>query len=290
MLWKRKLQLYGGDLRMLRLAELFAQEKYMVFLYGQSLYFQGKAKSNQLKECATLEECISQSDLIVSGVPFTKDEKIVMAPFAKQEIEVSDIYKNLENKVFVAGGIPKWFYANGTIQIFDLLECEELTILNAIPTAEGAIKIAIEETERTIHESNILVLGYGRIGKILCKRLKALGANIYCAARKSADRTWIKEEKCMPITFEEIEKYGSRLDMIINTVPKIVLTEDSLKVLPNHCIYIELASAPGGVDKIAAEMYNIRVIMAQGIPGKIAPATAARYIKGVIEKYVGGKT
>lgn len=41
---------------------------------------------------------------------------------------------------------------------------------------------------------------------------------------------------------------------------------------------------PGGVDKIKAEMYKIKVITALGIPGKIAPETAAKYIKSAIEE------
>ena len=87
-----------------------------------------------------------------------------------------------------------------------MLKIEELTILNAIPTAEGTIKIAIEETENTIHESNIMIIGFGRIGKILCKNFKDLGGNVYCTARKEKDLAWIREARYTPVHYNEINK------------------------------------------------------------------------------------
>ena len=76
--------------------------------------------------------------------------------------------------------------------IIDIMKCEELAVLNSISTAEGAIQIAMEETNHTLHDSNILILGFGRIGKVLAKMLNAIGANVYCEARKNEDLAWIK--------------------------------------------------------------------------------------------------
>lgn len=287
--WKRKFRLYGGDLRIAKLAELFAMEKYTVFLYGQSNYFKEKIQSSNLRECKTIEECIRNTDMIISGIPLSRDKQTIFAPYTNEKIELNKLYMLLEEKTFIAGGIPKWFWANETIELVDLLECEELTILNAIPTVEGTIKIAIEETENTIHESNVLILGYGRIGKILCSRFSKLGANIYCAARKQTDMAWIREEGFIPVDYEEICKYGEKFDLIINTVPEIMLKKEEIKGLKKECLIIDVASEPGGVDKIVAEMYKIRVITAPGLPGKIAPLTAASYIKRVVDKYIGGK-
>ena len=211
-------------------------------------------------------------------------QKIVNAPFSDNEIKLEEIYHNIENKIFIAGGIPIQFYENKMIKNIDLLQLETLTILNAIPTAEGTIKIAIEETEITIHESKIMIFGYGRIGKILCKNLKDLGANIYCVARREEDLTWIREEGYIPVSYQEVENKASKVDIIINTVPSLVIEEKIIKQLKKSCLIIDVASNPGGVDKNIAKRYKIKVITALGIPGKIAPLTAAEYIKEVIEK------
>ena len=98
-------------------------------------------------------------------------------------------------KTFIAGAVEKYVYDIGdknNIKIIDILEKEELAVLNSIPTAEGAIKIAIEESQITLHNSNCLILGFGRIGKLLAKMLNGIGAKVYCEARKEEDYSWIE--------------------------------------------------------------------------------------------------
>ncbi len=190
----------------------------------------------------------------------------------------------LENKIFIAGGIPSDFYKNKAINNVDLLKSEKLTILNAISTVEGTIKKVIEETETTIHESNILITGYGRIGKMLCEKLSGFGANIYCAAREEADLTWIRQKRYIPVIYDQIIDCAEKIDIIINTVPAIVIEEKIIKRLKNSCLIIDIASNPGGVDKNIAKLYKIKVIRELGIPGKIAPKTSAKYIKEIIEE------
>ena len=284
-LWKILYQLYGGDLRIVRLAQLLSEDN-TVFIYGQEKYFNVHQEeiNNKIIICNSLDECIRNSDTVISGVPLTRDNITVTSPYSDEIIELERIYQKLENKKFIAGGIPTWFYDNNKIKNVDLLQSEELTILNAIPTVEGTIKIAIEETEETIHENNVLIYGFGRIGKILCQRFCDLGANVYCVARKNEDFAWIREYRCIPIKYEEVEKYVEKINIIINTVPVIVINENIIKKLKKDCLIIDVASNPGGVDKDAIKRYNIRVITALGIPGKIAPKTAAKYIKEIIQK------
>lgn len=269
---------------MVRLAELFSYDNTTVFIYGQEKYFVDNTKNIRVHLCKNIDECCQNADIIISGMPFSKDNVNVHSPYSDKEIKIENIYQKLENKIFIAGGIPKYFYENKNINNIDLLQCEELTILNAIPTVEGTIKIAIEETEDTIHESNVLIFGFGRIGKILCKRFEGLGANISCVARKDSDLAWIREARYIPIKYEELGSYVGKADLIINTVPSLVIEESIIKQLKETCIIIDVASKPGGVDKDAAKRYKIKVITALGIPGKIAPKTAAKYIKTIIKK------
>lgn len=267
---------------MVRLAELLS-DKHTVFIYGQEKYFENNINEN-IQQCKELTECIKKSNKIISGIPLSKDNVLVNSPYSDRKIKLDEMNQILENQIFIAGGIPELFYDNKKIKNIDLLKLEKMTILNAIPTVEGTIKIAIEETEMTIHESNILITGYGRIGKILCKSFKNLGANIYCTARKEEDLTWIREERYIPVRYNEIEKYAKNIDIIINTVPSLVIEEKIIKKLKSSCFIIDIASNPGGVDKNIAKLYKIKVITALGIPGKIAPKTSAKYIKEIIEE------
>lgn len=276
----------GGDLRMIRLAELYSKDE-KVYTYGLEKYFKKDYENIMSKNiilCGSLEECIEKSKSIISGVPITKDNITVNAPFSNDNINLEELKEHLKGKQFIAGEIPENFYEDD-VENFDLLKNDELTILNAIPTVEGTIKIAIDAREETIFESNVLICGYGRIGKILCDRFSALGANVYCTARKEADLTWIREKRYVPIKYNEIKEHAPRMDLVVNTIPYIVLEKEILDYFKKDVLMIDIASNPGGIDKAYAKQSAIKIINAQGIPGREMPMTAAKYIKKIIEKY-----
>ena len=260
------ISIIGGDLRIAKLAEIYSKDQndINIFTYGLEKYF--RENTNKIKKCDDINESVEASNIIISGMPFTRDERTVNAPFSKKEIEVTNLKKIVGGKTFIAGGIPNDFYLNGDINLIDLMKNEELTILNAIPTVEGTIKIVIEEREETIHESNVLVCGFGRIGKILCDRFCALGANVYCSARKESDLAWIREKRYIPLKYDEIIKFASRFDIVINTVPSLVIKKEELDSFNKEIIVIDVASNPGGIDKEYAKENGIKVITALGIP------------------------
>lgn len=153
---------------------------------------------------------------------------------------------------------------------------------NAVPTAEGAIEIAISETPITIHGSKCLVLGYGRIGKILSKFLDGMGAQTYVEARKYADLALIESHGCNPLTMKETKMRLDEFDIIFNTVPALILTREDLEKVKKDALIIDLASKPGGVDFTAAKELGIHVIWALSLPGRTAPVTAGIIIKDTI--------
>ena len=218
-----EISIIGGDLRIAKLAEMYAKEKYKVFTYGLEKYFDKNMQlkfDNNIIMCKNIEDAIASSKYIISGVPLSRDDKYISTPFSENKIELENFLEKIsnystyllnktqkENNInFIAGKIPDNFY-NGKINNIDLLKNEEFNILNSIPTVEGTIKIILKEREDTIHESNIVVCGFGRIGKILCNRLKNLGAKVYCTARKETDLAWIREAGYVPLNYTEIEKF-----------------------------------------------------------------------------------
>lgn len=270
----------GGDLRIAKLAQMYAKEKNTVNILGFEKYFTDNVENINLFD--NMENLIEKSDFIISGIPFSRDDISINAPFSNTELEIRELKDKLGEKRLFAGGIKNFF--SEEYDAFDLLESEKLTIMNAIATVEGTIKIALDEREESIHESKVLVCGFGRIGKIMCDRFKNLGADVYCTARKEKDLTWIRENRYIPLTYSEIPENGEKFDLIINTVPKIILEEKELKSFKKGILIIDVASNPGGIDKISAEKLGIKVITALGIPGKEFPKSAAKYIKEVINE------
>ena len=151
-----------------------------------------------------------------------------------------------------------------------------------MPTAEGAIQIALEELPITLHGARALVVGYGRLGRALAPRLSALGARVSVAARKWEDLAWIEAAGYTAEHTGELEGWLCGYDLIVNTVPARVLDAAALAELKPGCLVIDLASKPGGVDFDAAARLGVRAIWALSLPGKVAPVTAGRSIRTVI--------
>ena len=168
------------------------------------------------------------------------------------------------------------------IKHYDYMTRDELAIRNAIPTAEGAIEVAISETPVTIHNSKCLVIGYGKVGKAVSHSFNALGAKTFVAARKYADLALIEGRGCHPLTINESRLRLSEFDIIINTVPALVLDSVVLSKVPRSSLIIDLASRPGGIDFEAAKQLRLNVIWALSLPGRVAPITAGIIIKDTI--------
>lgn len=292
------ISIIGGDLRSVRLVENYAAEGNTIYTFGLENYnwkenttSSSEEKNSEIVLCENLSEAMEKSNIVIGGIPFSRDGIKLNAPFARKEILIENFKKNLNGKKFFAGRILEENFGTEEnasedkpkIQMYDLLKDDELTILNAIPTVEGAIKIAIDEREDTIHESNVLVCGYGRIGKIACDRFSKLGANVYCTARKETDLAWIREKRFIPLTYPEVINFASRFDIVINTVPTLIIKKEELDAFNKDVLLIELASLPGGFDKEYIKQKGLKLITAPGIPGKEMPKTAAKYIKKVID-------
>ena len=145
---------------------------------------------------------------------------------------------------------------------------------NAVPTAEGALQLALESTDHTLHDSRCLIIGYGRIGRLL-----ALGAEVTVSARKYGDLAWIEAWGCHSVQTGALTGQLDRFDLIFNTAPALILDGPRLRETREDCVIIDLASAPGGVDREATKRLPRRVIPAPGLPGKAAPRTAAAAIR-----------
>ena len=140
----------------------------------------------------------------------------------------------------------------------------------------------MEETPVTLHDSRMLVLGFGRIGKILARKLDGIGAKVSVEARKYADIAWIKSYGYEPVYINELGGHLGKMDVIFNTIPHRILDANLLEKLKRDCLVIDLASKPGGVDFDRAKAMGIKVIWALSLPGKVAPVTAAKFIKETV--------
>lgn len=280
---KKQIALIGGDLRIALLAEIFSKDEWDVQCFGMEEY---TFQNQNIQKVESLDKVLENIEIVFSSVPFSKDEKTINTSFSKKEILIKEVFEKMKKGTFFAGVLnEKWEKEYKNITFVDLMKDEVLTIQNAISTAEGAIQKIMEKTNHTIYNSKILILGFGRIGKILANRLQNFGADIFCMARKE-DLTWIKVYGYNDIPIEDLKtaSLGS-FQIIINTIPYLIFGKEEIEKLNPECFVIDLASKPGGFDREEIENKQISFEWALGIPGKVAPLTSAKFLKEAFERY-----
>ena len=172
----------------------------------------------------------------------------------------------------------KTIAAEAGIELVDYFARKELTIRNAIPTAEGCIGILLAERKRTLWNSAILVLGFGPVGQALAVRLAALGAEVTVLARRPVQRAQAESMGMRTAEVTRLSQLAPVFDTVINTVPAQILTAPVLARLRPGSLIVDLASRPGGTDFEAAEHCGHRVIHALSLPAVCAPETAGEFV------------
>lgn len=168
--------------------------------------------------------------------------------------------------------------ANWGVRLVEFRERDDFAIRNAVPSAEGAIQMAMELMDVTLHQSVALVLGYGRTGSVLARMAKGIGADTWVAVRHATDLARIYAAGYAPVDLRELAKRVPPVDIVFNTVPAPLLREDVLKAMKPGAVIVDIASSPGGTDFAAAKRLGIRASLAPGLPGITAPRTAGRIV------------
>ncbi len=284
---EKTISVIGGDQRIVSLVELLASDDYTVFTYGLE---KSDIKENEkIVKCKTLKETLEKSDKVIGPIPISTEKDMIKMPFSEEKITIEDLANSLDNHTFIVGNVNESIrnvLTSKNVEIIDILDIEKFTVLNIIPTVEGAIQVAMQETKRTLHGSNVLILGFGRIGKLLSKSLVGLGVNVSCEARKDTDLAWIKAYGYKPIHLKDLKNEIAKFDIIFNTIPTEILDAELLAKVKNDALIIELASKPGGINREEAKKRKINVVEALALPGKVAPLTVAEYIRDIIYELI----
>lgn len=277
-----KFGIIGGDKRQLAAARAIANDGYTVTL---SCFDKLDSKLYSFAGYEEPEDCIKNSEVIILPLPVTKDGRMLNTPFSDKRIALNNRFAQLFNGKIVFSPMKDKLLKTGdywkNIEVYDFLSREEMQVFNAVPTAEGAIEIAMREYLGTINDSRCLVTGYGRIGKVLAKMLQGLGARVYVSARRKESLAWIKLNGYIPIDNAGLIS-GGEYDLIFNTVPAKILDAHIIAKIATNALIIDLASAPGGVDFDSAGRMGITAIHALSLPGKVAPKTSGEIIKNTI--------
>ena len=264
----------GDDKRYRHLAELLIQDKHNVYLWGCSF---------------TCENAHTVCTLYTLTQPV-----VLILPFTVQDAEQIYALKTVSAGSVVMGGALK---SEGAVIVrekrliyHNLLSDTLYKHDNAVPTAEGVLSLVIGETDRVLYGRNILLFGYGHVGKATAKVFSACGAHVTVASVSEEELSLAKEAGCQiqKLPFHEGHTEGlDAFDCCINTIPcPGIVNEDIIRAFSPHILLVEVASGGNNICYSAAEDRGIRTLRAMSLPGKIAPRSAAEYIRSAVYRHL----
>ncbi len=284
MLTDMQIAIIGGDARQLevirKLTELDAKLSLVGFeQLDHAFTGASKEKINELD--------FSVLDAIILPVAGTNLDGFVDTIFSNEKIKLLEemVMKTPEHCTIFSGITNA--YLNNIIEKTKrrqvlLFSRDDVAIYNSIPTVEGTIMMAIQHTDITIHGSNVTVLGLGRVGMSVARAFHLLGAKVKVGARKPEHIARITEMGLTPFHLNEISNWVSDTDILINTIPHLVVTPTVITKMPVQTLIIDLASKPGGTDFRYAEKRGVKALLAPSLPGIVAPKTAGAILANVL--------
>lgn len=276
------LAVLGGDARQIAMARRLGENGYRVCVWGLGDCRDSVGAAEIFERW---EDAVQKAEAVLLPLPASSDGVWVSCPLGGEaySLRISALLGKMQGKTLYGGRLSEEFRRQSEsfgIATVDYFLSESLQLRNAVPTAEGALAIAMRELPVTVDGLNCAVIGYGRIGKLLAHKLKALGASVTVYARRKEVRTEaeVNGHKTQPL-FDcdgepTLKALPENCRAVFNTVPKWIFSKTVLEFVPKNCILIDLASAPGGIDTRAAQELGLRTVWGTALPGKCTPESA----------------
>jgi dipicolinate synthase subunit A len=270
---RRRIAVVGGDERDPEIARLAAETGADVAAFGLPWPEGGVAG---VRLASSAREAVGDADYVLLPIPYGVGLH-VYAPHAADPVVADESFLSAAAPgahVFVGRATPELRVAADAagVQIHEYDPDRELMLLRAPAIVEGAIQLAIEHTDVTIHGADVVVVGYGTIGSLLARRLRDLGARLHVAARNAIQRAAAYADGAQPHTLEELPDLAPNLQMVFSTVPARVVDRSVLELLPRGSLVLDIAPPPDHVDLDLAAELGHRAVWARGL-GRRAPIT-----------------
>ncbi len=283
-----QIALIGGDARQLEVIHKCSELDASVVLFGFDNLQNGLSG---ITKAELTPEALQALDAVILPAVGTDDQGNVDSLFSSKELRLTHEHiAALPKHAIVFTGMAKPYLrelcSKEGIGLIELFDRDDVAIYNSIPTAEGAVMMAIQNTDITIHGSESMVLGFGRTGATLARTLQGMGAKVRVGVNKPEYYARAIEMGMNPFYTHELISHVSQVDLLFNTIPAMVVTAQVIANIPHRAIIIDLASRPGGTDFRYAEKRGVKAMLAPGLPGIVAPKTAGRIIADTLTRII----
>jgi dipicolinate synthase subunit A len=288
-----KILFLGGDKRQLEVIKSLYNKGNVIHLVGYS--------NTDFEECIIKKNMndlkMIEYDVILFPISGVKSDLSVAADFDDNKITLpADLLINTKDDVVILTGIMtselKAMLNMAQRQAVILMDDSEIKKENSIPTVEGIIADLVYNTDYTINGANILVLGYGNVGSLLVSKLQCLGANVTVGVINKEDFDLLKENNIQGFYTNNADLMKNIIkenDIIVNTVPNILLSKEYLELVRKESYILDVASHPHGIDFKAADELCLKNKLFLGIPSIVAPKTAGMILVKKINSILGGE-
>lgn len=158
----------------------------------------------------------------------------------------------------------------------------QLEARNADLSAEAAICEAMQRMDIALTDAHVLVTGYGLFGRALARKLSALGARVWIAARREEQRALARANGLQAVPLADAGQVLCDMHMVCNTIPAQVLDASALKNMKPGAWLLELASEPYGFDRQTAAGLGLNCAVLPALPARYAPMSAAIALKEAV--------
>lgn len=218
---------------------------------------------------------IGEYENIILPLPTVINGKIAGMELTPNEF---NSFLNKNQTVFCGNIAPESF----PCRAFSYYSDEEFLIKNSRLTAQGTLRIILDNIKTDLSVISVAVIGYGKCGREICKLLKNTGADVTSFSRRTETLALSKNDGLKAQKCSKINAVLQNYDIIVNTVPCNIIDNSTLEQLSSDTVYVEVASKPYGIDIAAAEKFNFRYVPAPALPGRFTPVGAGRNIADTV--------
>lgn len=274
----KNILILGGDERQKHLNDLLIENK----IQCTTIF------TSQEKEY--LYEYLSAADTVILPLPITKDGENINSDNDELCLNIDEVVNSISPSQTVIGGIItkkiRTIFEDKQIKYFDFYADEGFITYNAFLTAQGTVYLLLENTSEYVVSKKILITGFGRVGKAVSHFMNVMGLDVYVAVRSETQKSEASSYGYRVIDISDIDSTVYLFDFIVNTVPSVIFSNNSIKLIKDDCVYIELASAPFGAEREVFKKHEKKHIFAASLPGKLYPSASAKAIYKSISKYI----
>ncbi|MBQ8497419.1 MAG: hypothetical protein IJ489_08215 [Clostridia bacterium] len=254
-----KIAVVGGDRRNIFAAKRLCERGYRAEIFA-------------LTGGKTYDDCKkTEADAYLLPLPLTKDGESLFTPDTHEKIPLRSFFADIPKDALLFAGKTDGFTDE---RLIDYAKSEDFARYNAIPTAEGALLLAMQTLGAVIHGMSVCVIGFGKVGRETARLFHAVGAEVTVFARRQEAREEAELLGCRAEPIERLSVKAGAYRLLLNTVPARLIGMETLSMISKDAVLIELASAPYGFDPEEAKAMGLTGIIAGGLPGRFFPESA----------------